>query len=197
MTWEEHWRTAHTPWDVGAPSPTVVALADELPRGRALVPGCGRGWDAFALASPEREVVALDLAPSVRPHFEQARAAMKVPAEQVSLLVGDFFDDALVQGPFDLVWDYTFLCALDPSERGRWASRMAELVRPGGTLATLLFPVVEPPPGYEGPPWPLDLGAVAELLADDFERARLEPVQASHEGREGKEWLGLFTRRAG
>ncbi len=120
---------------------------------------------------------------------------MNVPADQVSLVIGDFFDEALVEGPFDLVWDYTFLCALEPSERRRWASRMAELVRPGGALAVLLFPVVEPPPGYEGPPWPLDPDAVEGLLGEHFECLRLEPVESSHEGREGKEWLGLLSRR--
>ncbi len=195
MSWEDHWSTEHTPWDAGAPSPTVVALADGLPHGRALVPGCGRGWDAFALARPSRHVTALDVAPSVRAHFEQARAAMAVPPEQVSLTIGDFFDEAVVSGPFDLVWDYTFLCAIDPSERERWAARMAELVRPGGTLATLIFPVVTFPEGYQGPPWPLDPEAVAALVGARFDRQRLAPVEASREGREGKEWIGLFTRR--
>ncbi|MEM9070308.1 MAG: methyltransferase domain-containing protein [Myxococcota bacterium] len=196
MGWDERWKNLDTPWDAGAPSPTVVAFAADpnCPKGRVLVPGCGRGWDAFALASSTRSVVALDLAPSVRGPFEDARASKGLTDDDVSLIVGDFFDDAAVAGPFDLIWDYTFLCALPLEMRSAWATRMAQLVRPGGELACLIFPVMEAEEGYEGPPWPLDPEAVTSLLAPSFARESLAPAAKSKGSRTGKEWFARFRR---
>lgn len=61
--WEKSWEAAVTPWDLGKPTPIIEHLVKSgtLPKGRALVPGCGTGYDVVALASPERFVVGLDI----------------------------------------------------------------------------------------------------------------------------------------
>lgn len=194
--WEQRWQDGNTPWDADAPSPTVIAVAPSLPMGQALVPGCGSGNDVFALVAPDRHVTGLDLAPSSSHAFVARRDSVGVSAASATLAIGDFFGDEWRADaePFDLVWDYTFLCALDPSQRPAWAKRMAELIRPEGVLATLLFPVMEAPPEYEGPPWPLDPDAIVATLDGKFRLVSLESVSQSLEGREGKEWLALFER---
>lgn len=151
----------------------------------------------FALANEDRHVTGLDLAPSVREYFETERKAAGVSTAHASLVVGDFFDDEWRESdqPYDLVWDYTFLCAIDPSQRAAWAARMAGLIRPDGTLATLLFPVFDAPPNYEGPPWPLDPDAIVALLDGSFRLESLQRITKSRPEREGKEWLGLFVRQ--
>lgn len=197
MSWEERWQGSNTPWDAGAPSPAVVAVADSLPLGRALVPGCGAGHDVFALANEERHVTGLDLAPSVQPAFEAQRKKLGVSSGWVRLAIGDFFADEWRDDsePYDLVWDYTFLCAIDLDQRRAWAERMASLIRPEGTLAALLFPVIDAPSDYEGPPWPIDPDAIVGLLDGPFRLESLERMSQSHPEREGKEWLGLFVRQ--
>ncbi|OCK74852.1 hypothetical protein K432DRAFT_468068 [Lepidopterella palustris CBS 459.81] len=42
---------------------------------------------------------------------------------------------------FDLIYDYTFLCAMHPNMRRLWEKRMAELLKPGGLLICLEFPL--------------------------------------------------------
>uniref|UniRef100_A0A453QQR0 Thiol methyltransferase 2 n=1 Tax=Aegilops tauschii subsp. strangulata TaxID=200361 RepID=A0A453QQR0_AEGTS len=61
--WEKSWETGVTPWDLGKPTPIIEHLVKSgtLPKGRALVPGCGMGYDVVALASPERFVVGLEI----------------------------------------------------------------------------------------------------------------------------------------
>lgn len=193
--WEARWQTGETPWDAGAPAPALVALLADgdaaIPNGRALVPGCGAGYDVAALASADREVVGLDIAPSVEARFTEVQQAAGV-ADRTSLFVGDFFGASL--GAFDVLYDYTFLCALDPSQRPAWGARAAELVRPGGEVISLVFPMVDPPPGYEGPPWPLHPDDVASALGDRFELIDERDVTESHPGREGKERLLRFRR---
>lgn len=181
---------ADTPWDAGSSPPVLQELvqSSELPVGRAFVPGCGTGYDLITLASPDRHVTGLDLAPGARAAFYRRYPEA---ASQVDYLIGDFFAYQ-PQTLFDLVWDYTFLCALAPSDRTAWAHKVASLLRPGGTLATLIFPIIDAPEGYEGPPWPMSLELVEQLVTPRFERVEAREVERSHLGREGKESLALW-----
>jgi hypothetical protein len=192
--WKEAWHEGHTPWDRGAPAPTLVKLVDEgtLPEGRALVPGAGSGYDVLCLASDKREVVGLDLAEGARRRFETLRAEAGIPAEQARVVVADFFDWQPDE-KFDLIWDYTFLCAIEPELREAWARRVDELLAPNGELTTLIFPVVDKDPA-EGPPYAMSPELVRGLLEPIFEPILLEPTDESHPGLEGKTWLGRWRR---
>ena len=199
MTWQEAWREGRIPWDAGKAAPTLVELveAKDLPTGRALIPGAGSGYDALALASPQRYAVGLDLASDARERFESLRRQESIPEEWAEMVVADFFDWQ-PDKPFDVIWDYTFLCALEPEMRPQWAERVDELLAPGGELVTLIFPVLtqnDDRDPLDGPPYPLSPQLVRDLLAPRFEAVYLEPATASHEGREGKEWLGRWRRR--
>ena len=62
--WLHVWKTEEMPgFDKQSVSPALLQLitADAIPEGRALVPGCGRGYDVFALASLKRHCVGVDL----------------------------------------------------------------------------------------------------------------------------------------
>jgi SAM-dependent methyltransferase len=199
MTWEDHWAAGITPWDAGAASPALTELASTLrpPAGaRALVPGCGSGYDVFLLAQSGFHAVGLDLAPSARSRFEQLRLAQSLNEERSVLRTEDFFQTspAALGGTFDFVWDYTFYCAIDPSLRDAYKSQLLSLLAPGGTLAMLIFPVIPGAPRDQGPPYPLDPEEVAAKLSPDLARVALLQPHASHPGREGKEWLALFQR---
>ncbi|RAL03281.1 uncharacterized protein BO80DRAFT_471066, partial [Aspergillus ibericus CBS 121593] len=53
---------------------------------------------------------------------------------------------------FDLIYDYTFLCALHPNLRPQWADRMALLPRQDGLLICLEYPMYKDP-SWPGLPW--------------------------------------------
>ena len=64
--WHECWERGvpiGTSFDTGTPSPALQELIAEgsIPTGRALVPGCGRGYDVVALACKERYAVGIDM----------------------------------------------------------------------------------------------------------------------------------------
>jgi len=124
------------------------------------VPGAGRAYDAAALAADgTRSVVAVDVSPTACAEAERYLASLPLKPE-VAVVCGDFFS---LEGDFDLVWDCTFLCALDPSTRETWAAKMNELLKPDGALCTLIFPIGKPP--GDGPPWDLSLDLLRDLLA--------------------------------
>ncbi len=192
--WEAAWNDNHTPWDAGQSPPILQELVrtHALPTGKAIVPGCGAGYDVMTLAHANRTVWGVDLASSVAPRFEQVREQAQVPLDHVHLVQRDLFQWQPEQ-PFDLWWDYTFLCALPPRMRGPWASTTHRLIRPGGELVALLFPVVNKPRD-QGPPFAIDPEEICKLLAPYHELQELTPVQHSIPSRQGKEVLARFQR---
>ncbi|HHH30561.1 MAG TPA: methyltransferase domain-containing protein [Polyangiaceae bacterium] len=195
MTWEQAWQEGRTRWDAGDSPP---ALMDLVAQGegrfdRAFVPGCGSGYDVFTLTRAARRVVGLDVAPTAARRFAELRDEMGVPSERATMVVDDFFTFE-PEAPFDLIWDYTFLCAIEPERRKDWASRMDELSSDDAELWTLIFPVDPVPLNPGGPPYPMTPELVRSLLEPTFSAVSLEPVTRSHPGRDGKEWLGRWRK---
>lgn len=118
---------------------------------------------------------------------------------QLQFACTSFFDlpTELESDKFDLIYDYTFLCAMEPSIRVQWAEQMAALLLPGGVLVTLIFPICDKP---TGPPYAMSLELVRELLEGVGLEAVLggEPAllssELSHPGRDGS---GIWEASSG
>jgi len=129
----------------------------------ALVPGCGRAYDALALAEHGFEsVLAIDLSPAAcqaaQAELAEIGDSMSTAGQRVDVRCGNFFE---LEGQYDLIWDNTFLCALDPEVRERWAQQMKALIAPGGELITCVFPIGD---REGGPPYAMSVPLVHELL---------------------------------
>lgn len=69
VRWETQWSEGlqiGDKFDVGKPSPALLKEIAEgrVPTGTALVPGCGRGYDVYALAAADRVATGMELAPT-------------------------------------------------------------------------------------------------------------------------------------
>lgn len=194
MTWAERYATGDTPWDLGGPHPELARrlAAGELdPRRsvarRALVAGCGRGYDALALARAGWQVTAIDGVADLEPLL----------APQLRALGGTFLvADALAytpEQPFDLVFDHTFFCAIDVAQRAAHGALTRRALRVGGLCAALVFPVGKPH-AEGGPPFGFDARDFSRALGADFELLLDEPVTASAPGRPWPERWALWRR---
>lgn len=77
-------------------------------------------------------------------------------------ILGNFFEDDFLSEThadgssspknFDIIYDYTFLCALPPPLRPKWAARMSQLLAPQGTLICTQYPLGKDP-RLGGPPF--------------------------------------------
>ncbi|KAG6475436.1 hypothetical protein ZIOFF_064656 [Zingiber officinale] len=162
--WEKCWEEGVTPWDLGQTTPVVHQLVQSgsLPKGRALVPGCGSGYDVVAIASPERFVVGLDISSIAIKKAKEGSSSLP-NANHFTFVEADFFHWQPTE-KFDLIFDYTFFCAIDPNMRPAWAEKMRELLNPDGELITLIYLIS----GKEGgPPY--------NCTVDDYEKV-LNPV---------------------
>ena len=89
--WEALYLANETFWDHGEASPGLVDYLGANPRvspGQALVPGCGRGHDARALAKAGWSVAGLDIAPSSVP---LAKSLADERGLSIDYHVGDFW----------------------------------------------------------------------------------------------------------
>ena len=159
--WRHRWETGDTPWDQGGAHPALRSrLASLGAPGSVVVPGCGAGHDALALAEAGWSVTALDFS-------EQPELDDRLARHGGRLVIGDAFEEPLIEAPFDLWFDHTFFCAIAPADRETWGARAAELVAPGGHLAAVIFPVGELP--ESGPPWDFTTEVMAAALGEPFE----------------------------
>ena len=210
--WTAMWESGLQPgdkFDALKPLPALVKMVEEgsVPTGRALVPGCGRGYDVVLLATPERQATGLDIAPLAIAAAEEFYSNLpddkKPPRESVSFQTTSFFDMPEDEdNKFQFIYDYTFFCALDPSIRQQWGEKMAALVSTGGELCTIMFPIGEK---EGGPPFKVSIEDYKSILEPlGFEAFQLEmlPAELCHEGRDGKTPMpglsgGLMTTAIG
>ncbi|KAH8106222.1 S-adenosyl-L-methionine-dependent methyltransferase [Cristinia sonorae] len=175
--WDKAWQAKTTPWDFGETQPALRELIEsdavKLPTsGTALVPGCGRGYDAIYLASKlDHFVLGVDISDTAINAANELLGSNPALSERVKFAIDDFFNDDLSVGgqkTVDLVYDYTFFVAIPPQRRPEWGKRMAALVKPGGYLITLVFPI-DPPQDY-GPPWFVRPEHYEEVLGMGWEK---------------------------
>jgi SAM-dependent methyltransferase len=184
--WDVRFREGFTPWDAGCvPAAVHAFLAAERRRLRVLIPGCGSAYEARAFAEAGHEVVAVDFSAAA---VEAARRVLG-PFGRV-LVLGDIFELDF-GSPADVVYERAFLCALPRAHWSRWASRVAEVLHPGGRLAGFFFR--DEAPG--GPPFGLRPGELESLLGPAFERTEDAPVGDSIPVFAGRERWEVWRRR--
>ena len=179
--WESMWAAGLEPgqaFDASRVEPAFLDLimTGTLPKGDALVPGCGRGYAVAALGSAERKVTGLEISATAKAAADTYLSTAKAgdgsaASEHCTVVVDDFFTHT---GRYDLVYDCTFLCAIPPSRREEWAAQMSKIIKPGGEIVSLVFPLGD----YEGgPPFALSTTIVEDLLIPaGFERVSLTKV---------------------
>ncbi|WZH43733.1 S-adenosyl-L-methionine-dependent methyltransferase [Fusarium acuminatum] len=174
----------------------------------ALVPGCGRGHDVLLLSSWGYNVWGLDYSAAAKEEAiknqKQAESeGLYKPIEgldkgEIHWVTGDFFQQdwvkgAGVDGKFDLIYDYTFLCALPREARPKWARRMTELLSHDGRLICLEFPSTKPM-SANGPPWGVSPELYEALLASPGEEIAYNDDGTVHEDPSSKPWADALHR---
>lgn len=128
--WDDLYKKSFVPWDKGLPNPALIDLLSErsdiLPKpvdGRklkALVPGCGKGYDVLLLAAHGYDAYGLEISSTAQEAARQVEKESgadevyqgKGEKGSVNWISGDFFagefqKDVEGDGKFDLIYDYT------------------------------------------------------------------------------------------
>ncbi|KAL7343070.1 thiol methyltransferase 1 [Rhodotorula toruloides] len=204
--WDQAWKAETTPWDAGDVQPALRELLDEkwsevgvsldeLKDGKALVAGCGRGCDAAFIATHGIDTLGIDLSPTAVEVAKKHLSSQPDAPTNITFEAADFFAFPLPSNkPFSFAFDYTFFCALPPLWREKWGNRYAEVVRPGGLLVCLAFPIDGDREG--GPPYSVSEEAYDKVLLANFDKVYSKQPTKMAEGREpGRDRMIVYRRK--
>jgi SAM-dependent methyltransferase len=132
--WDELYKENFLPWDKGFPNPAFEELLSErkelLPspvegrRLKALVPGCGKGYDVLLLSAFGYDAYGLEVSnraldaareTEVKTRGDEMYTSRGGEKGNATWLLGDFFKDDFLNNVtgeenFDLIYDYTVRC---------------------------------------------------------------------------------------
>ena len=182
--WEERYQKGEIGWDVGAISTPLKEYIDQLTDKnlKILIPGAGNGYEFdYLITNGFKNVFVVDIAASPLKNI-----AERNPEFTSNLIHSDFF---ALNKRFDLVLEQTFFCAIPPTMRSDYATKMQEILHPKGKLAALLFDF---PLTNEGPPFGGSKEEYINRFAPKFEIKKLEHSYNSIKPRENKELFFIF-----
>ncbi len=187
--WNNLYKSNDIGWDIGFPSPPIKEYIDQLKNKdwKILIPGCGNAYEAeYLLNQGFTNVTLIDIAPMVTAQLEQRFE--KELGKRVNVVTGDFFNH---EGKYQLILEQTFLSALDPSLRTRYAEKMRSLLVKGGQLVGVLFNQRF----EEGPPFGASVQEYKDLFSNYFSIKTMEACRNSIDRREGSEVFINLTAR--
>lgn len=192
IDWDANYRRGEVYWDKGAPSPGMKQYLERHPvRGRALVPGCGRGHEVALAVEQGLDATGLDIAPTA-----VAEARVRYPKLAERFVTGNLFDPpAELRGAFDVVLEHTCMSALPPALRTDYRRGIDLTLRPGGLLIGVWYINPDLDPGQEGPPFPFSVPALTALFAEGYEVLEDYVPDVAFAGREGRERVRVLRRR--
>jgi SAM-dependent methyltransferase len=184
--WESRYRENITPWDAGKVPESLRAYASNLPpHARILIPGCGSAYEAAYLARDGFDVLAIDFSAAAI-----AAAQRTLAGFDGIVRLADFFEFDF-GGPFDIIYERAFLCALPRKMWDRYAERSAAMLKPGGVIAGFFFFADSP----KGPPFGTSATELESLLGRYFTLTEEQPVADSIDVFAGKERWMVWRRR--
>jgi hypothetical protein len=155
--WDDRFAVGFTPWQRASIAPALQRYIAERQPAKTLIPGCGSANELRAFAAACWDVEAIDFSAVA---VSQARAQLGTLADHVHQ--ADFFDADALTGPYEVIYECAFLCALPPRLREAWALRIDALLPQLGAELVGFFFVSET---GRGPPFALEYNALAQLLS--------------------------------
>ncbi len=191
--WDRSYRdgTAAQSWDIGAPQPAIVALADAgLLHSPLLDSGCGTGEHSLLLAARGLDVTGVDWAPSA---IELARAKAVERDLEATFMVADALTLEAPGRRFASVIDSGLFHVFEPDEAARYAASLHAATLPGATLHLLCFSNREPD---WGGPHRISQAQLRTAFARGWRIANIEPSSfvTRTSGGTARAWLATIVR---
>ena len=180
--WDYQYKADTMGWDLGKVSPPIKSYIDTLTdkNSRILIPGCGNSYEAeYLLEQGFINVTLIDIAPTL---VKKLKNKFKGNSN-INVILADFFEH---HGEYDLILEQTFFCALPPTMRQKYVSKMHQLLTKEGKIAGLLFNRT-----FEsGPPFGGSLEEYEKLFKNAFDFLKIEECKNSVAPRAGFElWI--------
>lgn len=148
------------------------------------------GYDVVAVATPKRFAVGLDISSTAVNRAKEWSSSLP-NARYFTFLTEDFFTWTTTE-LFDVVFDYTFFCAIHPTWRPAWARKISEFLKPDGELITLMYLLEDQ---EAGPPYTTSVADYTEVLNPlGFKAISIVDNELAVNRRMGAEKIGRWKR---
>ncbi|MFL2982795.1 MAG: methyltransferase domain-containing protein [Candidatus Neomarinimicrobiota bacterium] len=187
--WEDIYLADDAGWDLKGPTPIFIELAKEIPIGNLCIIGCGLGYDAIIFAKKGFNVTAVDFAPtatlSLKKMADKEDTQLNILQRDIFTLFPDYKDS------FDYVIEQTCFCAIHPSRRNEYENMVRGILRRGGHIWGLWFPL-DKFLNEGGPPYGTSIDEVKSIFYPNWKIIREEFPEHSIKPRKGREKLIVF-----
>ncbi len=147
--WDARYTSGQTGWDRPTHADQIERFVTRLnlPLGRALDLGCGRGRNSRWLAQQGFSMVGVDISAVAIADAKAAQGGLDCEFHRVDVLA-----DPIPGGPFGAVFDYGCFHVFDEdAHRDILAAKLADALDPGG-LYIAMIGSTDGPPRDDGPP---------------------------------------------
>ena len=186
--WNEKYESNNTGWDIGSVSNPLKSYIDQLTNTnlKILIPGAGNAYEAeYLWHNGFKNVFVIDLSEKALQNLNQ-----RIPYfPKAQMILGNFFD---LKMSFDLILEQTFFCAINPSLRNNYVSKMHDLLKQNGKLTGVLF---NDNLNSDRPPFGGSKLEYEAYFNPYFELEIIEPCYNSIESREGRELFIKFIKK--
>ncbi|MBK5214317.1 MAG: methyltransferase [Flavobacteriaceae bacterium] len=186
--WNDRYIAGEMGWDIGYVSTPLKEYIDQLSDKnlKILIPGGGNSYEAeYFVKNGFSNVFVVDIS-----SIPLKNIAKRVPSfPKKNLLHSDFFE---LNDTFDLILEQTFFCALEPSLRKEYVSKMYQLLKPEGKLVGLLFNI---PLNDDKPPFGGNKAEYKSLFSEKFRIVKMETAYNSILPRSGNELFVNFVKK--
>lgn len=182
--WTQIYQNEDPKWELNQPAPALVDIIPrlKLPKSRVLVLGCGSGNDASLFAEQGHVVTAVDISPEALARGKKKYGHLS----NITWIESDIFKlgrDHLQS--YDIVFEHTCYCAIDPSKRNDLIKQWKQFLVPQGHLLGVFFAMERKMgPPFGGTEWEL-----RERLKKSFQFIFWGRCHDSIERRNAKEFL--------
>jgi len=161
--------------------------------GKVCVLGCGKGHDAIEFSKYNNDVHAVDFSIEA---IKDLKSRSKAQDVKVSLHNKDIFLLAdSHKGYFDMVYEYTCYCAIDPDRRADYFSMVYEILEENGIFFGIMIPLDKDIYNEDGPPFGVDMKQIKTLTSGLFEIVTNEFSDYSIEPRKGREKVLILKKK--
>ena len=164
--WNKLYREKSTHWDIGAPTPILTDFLKNRPNlGNVCVLGSGNGHDALEFAQYGHTVYAVDFAEEPILNLKSLSQRKKI---DINLINEDIFKlGSMYNNFFDLVFEYTCYCAINPNRRKEYFELNHRILKKGSRLFGIFLPL-DREISNEGPPFGVSISEIESLINGKF-----------------------------
>ena len=178
-------------WEINGPAAPLASVLNQIkmPRSRICVLGCGSGHDVAHFAEQGHFATGVDWSEEAILLARQKYAESK----HLHFAHEEAFDFAKSNtAQFDVIFEHTFFCAIEPSRREDLIRAWRRMLTPGGHLLGIFFILDQ----TMGPPFGITEWELRELLKPHFEFLFWTRWKHSTPDRLGRE-LVIYARKRG